>query len=233
MSDTAVALRIRPSAQAMNRRQSMSFFALVPVALGVSAFVAMAAKDQSYVPSLEYAPTGVPSRKAAVVYYSRSGHSEAVAREIARLLNTPIARITADYPLSFSGQGKALADAGGNTLPTISLEPVDLHSVQRVYLVSPTWLFRPATPLWAYVEQTDLTGKEVVLFTTGNSRFEQAEIEAFAKRVEAHGGQLIRHVFLRRGRIYWQMSRDELLDAARLSALGIDTVIHAKKPNDF
>jgi hypothetical protein len=143
--------------------------------------------------------------------------------EIARLFNTPIARISADYPLSFSGQGKAMADAGGNNLPPIGVEPVDLQSVQRVYLVSPTWLFRPATPLWAYVEQTDLTGKEVVLFTTGNSRFDRAEIDAFAKRVEARGGQLIRHVFLRRGRIYWQMSRDELLNEARLSALGIET----------
>ncbi len=84
-----------------------------------------------------------------------------------------------------------------------------------MFLVSPTWLFRPATPLWAYVEQADLTGKEVVLFSTGNSRFEQAEIDAFAKRVEARGGRLIRHVFLRRGRIFWQMSREELLKAVR------------------
>ena len=49
-------------------------------------------------------------------------------------------------------------------------------------------MFRPATPLWAYVEQAELTGKEVVLVTTGNSRFEQAETDAFAKRVEARGG---------------------------------------------
>ncbi len=197
----------------------MTLFALLPVALGVSAFVAMAAKDQRYVPSPEYAPTGAPSRQAAVVYYSRSGHSEAVAREIARLFNAPIAQITADYPLSFSGQGKALADARANALPTIEAEPIDLQPVERVYLVSPTWLFRPATPLWAYVEQTDLTGKEIVLFTTGNSRFEQTEMDAFAKRVAARGGRLIRHVFLRRGRIYWQMSRDELLEAARVATL--------------
>ena len=76
-------------------------------------------------------------------------------------------------------------------------------------------MFRPATPLWAYVEQDDLTGKEVVLVTTVNSRFEQAETDAFAKRVEAHGGHLVRHVFLRRGRIFWQMRREELLKSIR------------------
>jgi hypothetical protein len=76
-------------------------------------------------------------------------------------------------------------------------------------------MFRPATPLWAYVEQADFAGKEVVLFTTGNSRFEQAGIDAFAKRVTAHGGRFIRHVFLRRGRIFWQKSREALLRDVR------------------
>jgi hypothetical protein len=57
-------------------------------------------------------------------------------------------------------------------------------------------MFRPATPLWAFVEQTTLTRKEIVLVTTGNSRFEQMEIDAFARRVEARGGRLIHHLFL-------------------------------------
>jgi hypothetical protein len=185
------------------------------VAIALAAFVLMAARDRTYVPSAPYSPRGEPSRDVAVIYYSRSGHSEAVAREVARTFNAPIARIDADYPRDFSGQGKALADAKGQALPPIRVEPIDLAPARRVFLVSPTWLFRPATPLWAYVEQTELTGKEVVLVTTGNSRFEQVETDAFAKRVEAHGGRLVRHVFLRRGRIFWQQSREELLASVR------------------
>jgi hypothetical protein len=100
-------------------------------------------------------------------------------------------------------------------LPPIRVEDMDVTLARRVFLVSPTWMFRPATPLWAYVEQANLTGMEVVLITTGNSRFEQAEIDAFAKRVAARGGHLIRHLFLRRGRIYWQKSREELLAEVR------------------
>jgi flavodoxin len=183
--------------------------------LGIAAFALMAAKDRTYVPSAPYSPQGEPNRDVAVVYYSRSGHSEAVAREIARTFNAPIARIDVDYPRDFSGQGRAVSDARAQALPPIRVEPIDLAPARRVFLVSPTWMFRPATPLWAYVEQADLTGKEVVLVTTGNSRFEQAETDAFAKRVEAHGGRLVRHVFLRRGRIFWQMSREQLLKAIR------------------
>jgi flavodoxin len=182
---------------------------------GAGAFTVMAVKDQTYVPSIPYALPSEPNRRVAIVYYSRSGHSEAAAREIARMLDGPIARIDADYPRDFSGQWKAVSDARAQALPQIRVEPIDVAPARRVFLVSPTWMFRPATPLWAYVEQADLAGKEVVLVTTGNSRFEQAETDAFAKRVEAHGGQLIRHVFLRRGRIFWQKSRKELLEEVR------------------
>lgn len=196
-----------------NRRNTMMLLGLLPVVLGATAFVTMAVQDQIYVPSPTFKPTGKSRPGVGVVYYSRSGHSEAVAREVAQMFDAPIARIASDYRLSFAGQGNALADARSEALPTIEVEPIDLQSVKRVYLVSPTWLFRPATPLWSY--QTDLSDKEVVLITTGNSRFEQAGTDEFAKRVEARGGRLIRHVFLRRGRIFWQMTREELLNVTR------------------
>lgn len=197
------------------RKKRLLVVALVAAALGAGAFALMVAKDRTYVPSEPYSPRGTPNPDVAVVYYSRSGHSEAVAREVARTFNAPIARIDADYPRDFSGQGKALADAKSEALPAIRVETIDIAPARRVFLVAPTWLFRPAPPLWAYVEQADLTGKEVVLVTTGNSRCEQKETDAFARRIEARGGRLIRHVFLRRGRIYWQQSREELLESVR------------------
>jgi flavodoxin len=199
----------------MTGKKQMLLFAMAVAILGITTFAVMTVKDRTYVPSAAYLPRGEPNKKIAVVYYSRSGHSEAVAREVARTLNAPIARIDADYPLNSAGQGKAIFDARAAARPKIRAEAIDLAPAQRVFLVSPIWMFRPATPLWAYVEQVDLSGKEVMLFTTGNSRFEQGEIDAFAKRVEARGGRFIAHNFLRRGRIYWQKSREELIDEVR------------------
>jgi len=91
----------------------------------------------TYVPSAPYSLQGEPNREVAVVYYSRSGHSESVAREVARTFNAPIARIDADYPLDLSGQGKAISNARSQTLRTIVVEPIDLASARRVFLVSP------------------------------------------------------------------------------------------------
>jgi hypothetical protein len=208
----------------MVRKRRILVIAMGAVALGgVVAFTVMAVKDQTYVPSDPYTPRDDPSRDVAVVYYSRSGHSEAVAREIARLFNAPIARIDSDYPRDFAGQAKAFSHANARTLPQIRIEPIAIARVRRVFLVSPTWLFRPATPLWAYLEQAPLTGKEIVLVTTGNSRFDQAETDAFGKQVQMRGGRLVRHVFLRRGRIFWQKSREELLKEVR-TELARDTL---------
>lgn len=187
----------------------------VAVALGVAAFGLLLLKDRTYVPSPPFSPSGAPNRDVAVVYYSRSGHSEAVAREIARRFNAPLARIDADYPRDWAGLRKAGAAATAKALPEIQVEPIDLSAARRVFLVSPTWWYRPATPLWSYVERAELTGKDVVLVTTGNSRFEQAETDDFARRVEARGGHLSRHLFLRRGRVLWQLGREELLEQAR------------------
>jgi flavodoxin len=193
----------------------MLTIALGVAILGGTALVVMVLKDRTYAPSAPYTPRGQPDRDVAVVYYSRSGHSEGVAREIARTFNAPIARIEADYPRNFVGQAKAIKDARAETLPAIHVESLDLGPARRIFMVSPTWMFRPATPLWAYVERADLTGKQVVLVMTGNSRYEQIEIDAFAARVKARGGHLDRHVFLRRGCIFWQKSGETLLREVR------------------
>lgn len=199
----------------INRKRRLTLVALAVSGLGGATLTGMTVKDQTYVPSLEYVPVVNPNRNLAVVYYSRSGHSEAVAREVGHMFNAPIARIASDYPRNLAGQGKAVSDARAGELPKITVEPIDLNPARRIFLVSPIWMFRPATPLWAYAEQAELTTKELVLVTTGNSRFEQSEIDAFAKRVQARGGRLIRHIFLRRGRIYWQKTREELLHEIR------------------
>ena len=69
----------------MKRTRVMLTAGLIVITVGGAAVALMLWKDRTYVPSEPYVPRGEPNRKVAVVYYSRSGHSEAVAREIACL----------------------------------------------------------------------------------------------------------------------------------------------------
>jgi flavodoxin len=194
-------------------KKAIIIFVALSVFVGLCAFMAMAVKDRTYVGSPEFKPTVDASKESVVIYYSRSGHSEAVAREVARKTNSHIAKISADYALDFQGQSKAISDATSEVLPPITIEPVDLLSAKRVYLISPTWMFRPAPPLWTFISQSDLDGKEIILIMTGNSRIKQEQISEFSHLINSRGGRLIHQIFLRRGRIYWQLSREELLQA--------------------
>jgi hypothetical protein len=80
-----------------------------------------------------------------------------------------------------------------------------------IILGSPIWYFRPAPPLWTFVEKNNFQGKAVVLFNTFNSRFKLEEIHKFQKLIDNKGGRFLDHVYVRRGRIFNQMSGNELI----------------------
>jgi len=84
-----------------------------------------------------------------------------------------------------------------------------------IFIGFPIWRYRPAPPLWTFVEKNDFNGKEVILFNTFNSKFKAKPIKKFQREVEKKGGRLIDHIFIRRGRIYYQLSGKELIRQAQ------------------
>ena len=88
-----------------------------------------------------------------------------------------------------------------------------------IFLCSPIWWFRPAVPLWSFVENHDLAGKSVFLLLTGNSRLKEELINKFSILVEEKNGKFLGKLFIRRGRIYWQKTPDEVNEEVR-EALG-------------
>lgn len=189
-----------------------------PFVLAALAIVAAAGmglmihKDQTWSESPAYARTSTEPARVLVVAYSRSGHSLAAAKEAAHYYDADLVQIEAPaYPPTFGGQRKASDDADAEVTtteiryPSFSVEHYDL-----VVLASPTWWFRPAVPLWSFVEETDFAGRPVFLLLTGNSRYEVEQVERFAERVADKNGHLVDHHFIERGRVYWQKSDDEV-----------------------
>jgi hypothetical protein len=106
------------------------------------------------------------------------------------------------------------ADQEVTTTP-IQHEPVNLSRYDMIFLCSPIWWFRPAVPLWSFVENHDFSGKPVFLLTTGNSRLKEELIEKFSALVEAKNGKFLGKLFIRRGRIYWQKTPGEVNEEVR------------------
>lgn len=92
---------------------------------------------------------------------------------------------------------------------------MDLEKYRLVFLGSPIWWYRPAPPLWTFVGNNIFEEKKVILFNTFNSRFKSEEIEIFRKEIEKKGGRLIDHIFIKRGRVYYQKNGEQLIGESR------------------
>ena len=55
----------------------------------------------------------------------------------------------------------------------------------------------------------------MILFNTFNSRFKPEEIEEFQVEIEKKGGKLIDHIYIRRGRVYYEKSGEKLVEGSK------------------
>lgn len=197
------------------RRVLLAVVAAILVGLGAFAF--MLYKDRTVVGSPPYVRAGSGPANAVVIFHSRTGTTEAAAKAVARYLDADLVRIDAPrYTRDFNGWRAAAEDARAEVTETpISHPPIDLSRYDVVALGSPIWIFRPTPALWTFAGQNDLTGRQVLLFNVGNSRFEQENIDLFQTRVEAQGGTWLGHLFIRRGRVYAQKNVAEIQDEVR------------------
>lgn len=201
----------------LNRRQigvgvavGLTGLALVPLVVTTieSHQASATARLLPYDGSVEGSP-----RRSAVIYFSRSGNTALLARHLAKRLNAGLHRLEArDYDLGLAGWVHAMRDARNHGV-VISPQKIDLAGYDVVYLGSPIWMFSPSPPIWQFVEQSRFDGRRVVLFNTFNSRFKPEYIETFRQKVLQQGARSFEHQFVRRGRMGWQLTPREMLDA--------------------
>jgi flavodoxin len=171
----------------------------------------------TWVKSPPYQRVSESPARTLVVVYSRTGNTLGAAKAGARFFDADLLQIAApQYTRTLKGQMLASqhADQEVTTTP-IQHDPVDLSQYDLIFLCSPTWWFRPAPPLWSFVETHDFAGKPVFLLMTGNSRLKEEVIGKFAKLVEEKNGKFLDTLFIRRGRIYWQKTPDEVNEEVR------------------
>ncbi len=149
-------------------------------------------------------------KKVLVVTYSQTGNTKAVAQQIIERFDADAVFIKAP---EYEDETRSASSDAWDEVRTAIIEPeaLDMSQYDLVFLGSPIWWYRPAVPLWAFVEKNSFRGKKVVLFNTFKSRFKDEYIAEFKGLVEERGGEWVDHIYVRRGRIIWQLSREELL----------------------
>lgn len=146
-----------------------------------------------------------------VVFFSRSGNTELMARKIAEIKRAHVIPIQSERnKIGFRGWIEALIDAR-KTATEISPSKVDLSKYDTIYIGSPIWLYSPAPQVFEFAKNNDFTGKNVILFNSMNSKFEQKYIDDFKNIIEQNGGAFEKHLYIIRGRMTQQMDSDSFL----------------------
>ena len=159
----------------------------------------------------------VGASRTAVVYFSRSGNTGLAALHVAGRLNAEAIQLSAPaYELGPVGLANALNDANRlkadpEALPEIVPASADLSGFDTVWIGSPVWLYSPAPPIWAFVQNNRFDGVHVVLFNTFNSNFGDDHIERLRGKVMARGAVSFEHRSVQRGRMTQQMTPEEML----------------------
>ncbi len=200
----------------MQRKIKFKLIVGTVVVAGLAIGAVFIQKQTSWVHSEPYTRTGAEA-STLVVHYSRTGNTQGAAHEVARFFDAATLQIDApQYGLTFKGQQLAAAHADEHVRTTpIQHDPVDLGEFDLVVLCAPTWWYRPAVPIWSFVESHDFEGASVFLVTTGNSTYKQPHIDAFGRLVAERQGTFLGHVFIRRGRFLWQKTPSEVREEVR------------------
>ncbi|WP_296954410.1 flavodoxin [uncultured Dialister sp.] len=130
--------------------------------------------------------------KILTVYYSKSGHTEKLARKIHNILGGDITSITAKKTYA-SSYGMTVLQAGFDKLrsrrPEIEEIPFPLEEYDIIILGAPTWYFTMAPAMQVFLDGHDFKGKKVYTFSTDGGQPKNT-LSDFRKKLEEKGARV-------------------------------------------
>ena len=111
--------------------------------------------------------------KTLVIYYSKTGHTQAVAQRVAQYTGGELYAIETQKPFS-NVPWLALSlrrQLKSGQYPVLKEPLPDVSAYDTVFVGAPVWWYTAATPLLAFLQQMDFKGKAVVFFSTQGSNY--------------------------------------------------------------
>lgn len=121
------------------------------------------------------------NRKILVAYFSATGNTERLARQIAEATGANMFRIEAaeSYAANpYDDSDRIKGESYGNLRPGVASFPDDVESYDVIFIGSPIWWHNPAMVVCTFLEHYNLKGKIVVpFFTYGAQTYLQQSID--------------------------------------------------------
>lgn len=112
------------------------------------------------------------SKKALVIYYSRSGNTKQIANYIGEKTNTDIIRLETvrTYPSNYDEMlNTAKEEQRNGGRPELKNKNINIADYDTIFLGYPIWWGEIATPVYTFLDQYDLSGKKIAPFVTSGS----------------------------------------------------------------
>jgi len=132
--------------------------------------------------------------KTIILFYSRTRKTSVVAKTLAHEINADCMEVI-DLkdrmgPVNYL---KSTFDAIRENKTSITPETIDLGDYGLIYIGSPTWAGKPTPAIITLIDQCDLQGKNIILFTTMGNKGGQSVIERMNEKIEARGARMVSH----------------------------------------
>ena len=120
--------------------------------------------------------------KTLVAYFSATGVTASVAKNLAEAASADLYRILPEVPYTsedLNWQNKKCRSSmemhDRNSRPAIADKNADIASHDTIFLGFPVWWYIAPTIINSFLESYDFTGKRIILFaTSGGSKFGKA-----------------------------------------------------------
>ena len=143
-------------------------------------------------------------KKVLVVYFSATGTTRQVAKQIAKIADADICEIVpvqpysdADLDWTNSLSRSSVEMNNPNARPEIKAVSVDVSKYDYVFLGYPIWWDLAPRTVNSFIETTDLTGKTVIPFATSGSSTIANSVAVLKKsypKIKWQTGKLLNHV---------------------------------------
>lgn len=132
--------------------------------------------------------------KNLILYYSRTGNTETVAKEISKAVNGELKKIELKKEISFMGAAFSAVLGLKGKIKSVDFNVKDYDNI---FIGTPVWAGKTSTPINAFLSEADLSGKNVFVFITqADNKTPNSVYDSIEKRISAKGGKVIDNFFI-------------------------------------
>jgi len=149
--------------------------------------------------------------KVLVIFYSRTGNTELVAKTIAQMLNADLRKVEeVKERKGIWGFLSGGIDALKNKCSDIKPVDFDLANYDLVFVGSPIWASKTTPAINAFISKTDFKNKNVVVFfTLGGNSFVGA-VKDMTEKIEKKEGKVVGSFAIRSSK-----TKDEMIEKTK------------------